>query len=603
MAVGLESVEHIVVLMLENRSFDNLLGYLYTDQNNTSPAGDPFEGLTGAETCPDGNGADVAVSKVDPAQQYAYLNPWADPGEGYAATNQQLFATATPAAGAPASMTGFVTDYAATITLDASRGWYAVPGVAADQIMACYPPQMLPVLSGLAKGFAVCDHWYASVPTQTLPNRAFVCAATSHGYMDDKTKTYPVPSIFGALTHHHKSWRIYGYTSQPLTRLNFPDTVHVPARHIGLFTDFQAQAAAGTLPSYAFLEPSWGAAGNSQHPNYDVARGEQLILDTYRALRDGPDWDTTLLIVTYDEHGGCYDHVPPPSGATPPDGTSGEFGFDFTRFGPRVPTVLVSPLIPAGTVFRVPDGSTPLDHTSILATVEKRWAIPALTARDAAAPTIAAALSLTEPRTDDPLAGVEAPPPTDLPPGLTARTSHLNKVTAELLSPTRDRRRRHTPTRRPRRPRPSPRLHPRPHRPRTNCSVVRRRVRPSRLGATGSTDAPGDPRLAQPGRLRLAKSVSVVRTTVPLLARAAGRRIGSAAGPLAQRRRCTGARRLGRDAPGETPSEIPIGQRSITPHRTTIARRARTCRSCSTASRFPPIERRSEFSTTLTHER
>ena len=107
------------------------------------------------------------------------------------------------------------------------------------------------------------------------------------------------------------------------------------------------------------------------------------------ALRDGPGWDQTLLIVTYDEHGGCYDHVPPPSGAIPPDQAIGEYGFDFTRFGVRVPAVLVSPLIAAGTVFRVPAGSMPLDHTSILKTVETRWGLPSLTARDAAAPDVA----------------------------------------------------------------------------------------------------------------------------------------------------------------------------------------------------------------------
>jgi phospholipase C len=163
-----------------------------------------------------------------------------------------------------------------------------------------------------------------------------------------------VQSIFGLMTAHNLSWKIYGYDAEPLTRKNFPDTTSAPESCFGKFADFQSDAAAGTLPQYSFLEPSWGSAGNSQHPNYDVSLGEQLIQQVYNTLRGGPGWAQTLLFITYDEHGGLYDHVPPPSGATPPDATPGEFGFDFTRFGVRVPAVLVSPLIPAGTVFRVP---------------------------------------------------------------------------------------------------------------------------------------------------------------------------------------------------------------------------------------------------------
>ena len=125
-----------------------------------------------------------------------------------------------------------------------------------------------------------------------------------------------------------------------------------------------------------------------------MALGEQLIHDTYEALRAGPGWAQTLLVLTYDEHGGCYDHVPPPWGATPPDNTAGEFGFGFNRFGVRVPTLLISPLIAPGTVYRVPAGSTPLDHTSILKTVEQRWNLPPLTARDAAAPGFGDVLTL-----------------------------------------------------------------------------------------------------------------------------------------------------------------------------------------------------------------
>nr|WP_241779740.1 alkaline phosphatase family protein [Streptomyces natalensis] len=153
--------------------------------------------------------------------------------------------------------------------------------------------------------------------------------------------------------------------------------------------------ADGSLPAFTFLEPAWKHDGNSQHPNDDVAQGEQLILDVYNALRTGPDWDKTLLVITYDEHGGCYDHVPPPAGATPPDQSAGEAGFDFTRFGVRVPTVLDSPLIAPGTVFRVPDDSVPLDHTSVLKTIQQRWSVNPLTARDAAAPGIGEVAGIT----------------------------------------------------------------------------------------------------------------------------------------------------------------------------------------------------------------
>jgi hypothetical protein len=151
------------------------------------------------------------------------------------------------------------------------------------------------------------------------------------------------------------------------------------------------------------------------------------------ALRKGPGWNKTLLIVTYDEHGGCYDHVAPPTNAVPPDNTAGEYGFDFKRFGLRVPTVLISPLIPPGTVFRVPAGTTPLDHTSILKTIEQRWQLPALTKRDAAAPGVGAVLSLNAPRTDDPLQGVTVPQAKHSNPR-DPRPSHLELVHAEQIS-------------------------------------------------------------------------------------------------------------------------------------------------------------------------
>jgi phospholipase C len=430
----LEKIQHIVVLMLENRSFDSMLGLLYAGTKNTSPStGQPFEGLAGKETNPDGSGHAVAVFPVDPKQKYAYFMPGADPGEGYAAANDQLFGSTTAPTPPVATNKGFVTDFAYTLGWQQREGWKILPGTTAASIMGVFPPAMLPVLSGLARGYAVCDHWFASVPTETMPNRAFACAATSQGRVDDKTHSFTVPSIFGQLSKSKVSWAVYGYDAPPLTRQNFPDTVSAPDENFGLFTDFKKAAAAGTLAAFTFLEPSWGATGNSQHPNYDVALGEKLIHDVYSAVRNGPGWHQTLLIVTYDEHGGCYDHVAPPQGAVPPDNSVGEDSFDFKRFGPRVPTVLVSPLIEAGTVFRVAAGTMPLDHTSILRTVEARWGLPNLTARDAAAQDVSAVLALTTPRTDDPLAGVVVPVAAAQNQDAD-RPSHLQQVHAELVS-------------------------------------------------------------------------------------------------------------------------------------------------------------------------
>jgi phospholipase C len=429
----LSSIQHVVQLMLENRSFDHMLGFLYSGSGNVSPGGQPFEGLTGTESNADASGNPVTVFQITPSTPGAYFMPGADPGEGYANTSSQLFGSGTAPSPPVATNSGFVTNFAAAIAYDQRVGRSVNTGTTASDIMGAFTPESLPILSALAKGFAVCDHWYSSVPTETFPNRAFACAGTSQGHMNDATSSYTVQSIFGLLTAHNLSWKIYGYNEAPLTRQNYPDTTSAPETCFGKFPDFQADAAAGTLPAYSFLEPGWGSTGNSQHPNYDVSLGEHLIQAVYSALRGGPAWDQTLLIITYDEHGGLYDHLPPPSGAVPPDNSPGEFGFDFTRFGVRIPAVLVSPLIAAGTVFRVPDGSTPIDHTSVLKTIETRWSLPALTARDAAAPDLGDVLTLTTPRTDDPLAGVTAPVSSGANPAA-GEVSHLQQLHAQMTS-------------------------------------------------------------------------------------------------------------------------------------------------------------------------
>ncbi len=429
----LASIQHLVVLMLENRSFDHMLGFLYADHGNVSPSGAAFDGLTGHESNLDANAAAVPVYRITPATPNAYFMPGADPGEGYAATNSQLFNSTTAPVPPVALNSGFVQNFAYTLGWEQTEHWAIVQGTLATDIMGMFTPEALPILSGLARGYAVSDRWFASAPTETLPNRAFVAAGTSQGHMDDVTKSFTVPSIFGALSRKGVNWAIYGYDADPLTRMNFSDTLNAPNAHFGRFTDFTTAARSGRLPAYTFLEPGWSSTGNSQHPNYDVALGEQLIHDVYYALRsNAAAWNQTLLVITYDEHGGCYDHVPPPSGAVPPDASVGEYSFDFKRFGVRVPTVLVSPLIQAGSVARAA-GTTPFDHTSILKTIEQRWGLAPLTARDAAAPDVGGVLTLGTPRTDDPLAGVSVPKSSGTNPAAN-QPSHLQQVQAELVS-------------------------------------------------------------------------------------------------------------------------------------------------------------------------
>lgn len=429
----LGAIKHIVQLMLENRSFDQMLGFLYESSGNQSPTGQPFEGLTGQESNPDDTGREIKVFKIDHTSPHPYLMPGADPGEGFQHTNYQLFSTDEPAQGAIPTNKGFVLDFKAAIASDQAKGYKdSLPGTVGSEIMGMYSPDMLPILSGLARGFAVCDHWFASAPTQTLPNRAFAAAATSLGFLQNShAKFFTCPSIFGQLSKSNIDWAIYGYNSEPMTRMDFPDTRSAPDAHFGHFRDFEERAGNGTLPAYSFLEPDWGAGGNSQHPNYDVARGEQLIHDVYYALRNGPHWSDTLLIITYDEHGGNYDHVAPPWGAVPPDKSVGEFGFDFTRFGVRIPAVLVSPRIKAGTVFRAKRGT--IDHTSVLKTVELRWGIAPLTARDKAAPDLGDVLTLATARTDDPLHGVEIPVSTDPHPDM-SQPSLIERIHADKVS-------------------------------------------------------------------------------------------------------------------------------------------------------------------------
>jgi phospholipase C len=447
---GLESIDHVILLMLENRSFDHLLGYLY-------PKSGDFDGLDGTESNRDPAGTAVSVHPITPENENAYYYPLANPTEGFVATNEQLFSSATAPVDGKAANDGFVTSFARELANPAHPLDPKLVGAQPSSIMGMYSPEMLPVLCGLAKGFAVCDRWFASVPTQTFPNRAFAVAGTSLGYTDNSAHGVPAfntSSVFGKLAKAGQTWTIYGYSQRPLTANDFRDTVR-PASGCKVesgFGKFQSDVASGQLAAFSYIEPEWATypsrnappsttqtdnqhnfqVENDQHPVSNLAVGEKLIYDVYTALRSNQDvWEKSLLIITYDEHGGNYDHVPPETGATPPDDIVGASGFDFTRFGVRVPAVIVSPLIPAGTIFRASASGPPYDHTSIIATLRARFNLDTLGKRDAVAPHLGPVLNLSEPRRDDPLEGVT--PPTAADPVLQPGSAPIGEAPSSFL--------------------------------------------------------------------------------------------------------------------------------------------------------------------------
>jgi len=221
-------------------------------------------------------------------------------------------------------------------------------------------------------------------------------------------------TIFDRLDDACIEWRVFAGDSFPVTLALSGMTINELEGRILDFDDFaDAVNDPDFSTAYVFIEPNYGSdlgapfdsgdytCGNSQHPLDDVTRGERLIKTVYETIRNSPHWNNSLLLVTYDEHGGFYDHVPPPGAVAPGDQISdadnNHHSFPFNQLGVRVPAVVVSPLIPQGLI----DG-TVYDHTSLLATVEQFFGLKPLTNRDAAANTLSHLLSLTTPRTNAP---------------------------------------------------------------------------------------------------------------------------------------------------------------------------------------------------------
>ena len=385
-------IEHLVVLMLENCSFDRMLGF----SRAASPA---FAGLVGDEANPVGIGqpsfaARLRVSHLPYADYDGYVTD-PDPHHEVPDVTRQLYGNGVPGTD-PVTNEGFVDSYR---TLDTSKGAH---------VMGCFDPGQLAAVTALASEFVVFDHWHASVPGPTWPNRFFAHCATSGGLWESPSdaasaaselgNTFPMESIFDSLYNAGTPWAVYYHDvpqSLALARLHGHRDRF---KHIGAFLD---AARSGQLPAYSFIEPAFfnlpslGIYANDMHPAHDVRHGDKLIADAYNALRAGPLWPTTALLVLWDEHGGFYDHVAPPTAADgavadSPDAASRAASFKFDRLGVRVPAILASPWVPRGGVV-----SDLFENSAIPATVKALFGLPNfLSSRDAASATFDKALSL-----------------------------------------------------------------------------------------------------------------------------------------------------------------------------------------------------------------
>jgi phospholipase C len=435
---GKPTFDHVVSVMFENRSFDNLLGRLYQPGEVAS-----FEGVIGKELSnpiPEWaeHGADRKVVPYGIATDMNAPDP--DPGEEFTHVNTQLFGLIDPPGNrsvmsermavpfnapqdprATPTMDGFVTDYISAFTAEMGRQpryeEYA-------QIMTGYTPGQVPVISAIARGFATFDHWHCELPSQTFTNRSFYHAASSSGFVVNAPyENFPLrndaETIFDRLGNAGLTWRVY---VDPGMRMSVTGMIHAPrlsryfATNFSTLDDFFDDAERGTLPSYSFIEPCLIHAHNDYHPAVNavfpgvsadspssVLGGEDLLARIYTAVRAsstaaGSNFANTLLMVAFDEHGGTYDHVVPPR-ADPPDPAAppGQMGFRFDRAGIRIPTLAVSACIDPRTVV-----SDVYRNTSLIATLRERWALgPPLTARDATAPSVTPVLTRATPRAQE----------------------------------------------------------------------------------------------------------------------------------------------------------------------------------------------------------
>jgi phospholipase C len=394
-------VKNVFVLMLENHSFDNMLAL------------SDIPGIDAA-TSTDSNSYPSRKTPGKINTCYFHGNAPAsmltDPGHEFLDVLQQLAGTGAqyptlkpppPPRYPPINNSGFAANYASS-----TREGFAPPHGKQKicEIMAGFDTaQELPAMYALAKNFTVCDHWFSSLPGPTWPNRFFLHGASSNGLDHSPSNgdifdwetwdgfRYPHGSIFDQMTDQGITWRLYHDKDGPLEgAISQVSSIHnIELWNVHPVTAFEEAVQSASYPyQYTFIEPNYGDVaggtyenGTSQHPMDGVAGGEKLIAKVYNAIRKSPIWKQSLFIITYDEHGGFYDHVPPPAAVAPRDGGTkySQHGFDFKQAGVRVPAIIISPYVNAGV------DQTPYDHSSVLATLEWLFGMGPLTNRDKSA--------------------------------------------------------------------------------------------------------------------------------------------------------------------------------------------------------------------------
>jgi phospholipase C len=379
---ALGNIHHIVVLMLENRSFDNLLGFQYglSAANSNTYHNPPPDGPEHTVASWSNTGTDYDTMTIP--------NP--DPGELFNQMSQQIWGLTTPPSGSTiptepgplGPMGGFAQNY---LTIS------GVTTANVRNIMHAFTSAQVEALSALASAFVAVETYYASAPCQTLPNRCFAQLGTANGFVNNET-TYPDGATilnapyFGTTIFNQisatpgRDWRVY-FGDFPLA-LAMVEVWRYTFTKFRWFADFTYDVNRGDLPAYTWIEPSYLILPNDMHPPHDVLLGDMLVAKVYNTLRQSALWPNTLLIITFDEHGGCYDRFLP--GAALPPGGPYVDGFTFDRYGVRVPTVLCSPHIPKT---RTGMSGPFYDHTSILSTVRTAFGIQggALSQREAKA--------------------------------------------------------------------------------------------------------------------------------------------------------------------------------------------------------------------------